>query len=114
MIKEILMAAGILHAQGRFLRLPEETHAVYFDDIDADGADPVPGMASAKLGRIYAHNVRVELYEPTPDDDKETVLEAEMDARGLPWAKTDRVWLPDVQRYQVMYETTYTEKRRRN
>lgn len=110
MTKEILAAAGINYRQGRFLKLPEGTHAVYFDDIETDGADPVPDFAG--FPRIYTHDVRIELYEASPDDESEAALEAELDARGIPWSKEDRYWIKDVQRYQVIYEFNYTEKRR--
>lgn len=113
MIKEMLKAAGISYPEkGRFLRLPEEIFADIFDDIDTDGADPVPGLASAGLGRIYAHNARIEVYETLPDATKKDALEAEMDARGLSWSKTDTVWLDNPQRYQTVYEFTYHTKRR--
>lgn len=107
MIKDILTAAGVEHAQGRFLLMPEGTHAVYFDDIEAETADPV---ASEVMPRIYQHSVTVEVYEPTPDDDIEAAIEAELDARGLPWTKQDRYWLKDLQRYQIVYEFEYTSK----
>lgn len=102
MVNEILTAAGVLHRRGRFLRLPEETHAVWFDDITADGPDGI--------NRIFTHDIMVELYEAAPDDAAETAIEAELNARGLPWTKQDRYWLPDVQRYQVIYELTYITK----
>lgn len=104
MINEILTAAGVLFAQGRFLRMPEGTHAVYFDDIDATGGD---GAGSPK---IYAHSVTVEVYEPKPDPDAESALEAEFDAWGLDWEKQDRLWINDLQRYQTVYELSYTTK----
>ena len=112
MIKEILKAAGVLFQEdgGRFLRLPDQTYADIFDDINTDGADAVPGVPN--LTRVYTHDVRVEVYEPTPDDTKEAAIEAGLDARGIPWTKQARYGLQDVQRYQVIYEFTYTEKRR--
>ena len=107
MLKEILTAAGVEHAQGRFLRMPAGTHAVYFDDIEVTTADPVP---SAEAPRIYTHNVTLEVYEPKPDDETETAIEAELDARAIPWSKQDRYWLKDSQRYQTVYDFTYTSK----
>ena len=107
MIKQILTAAGVEHAQGRFLRMPEGTHAVYFDDIDTETADSVAGIEAP---RTYTHNVTVEVYEPAPDDKTENAIEAELDARAIPWSKQDRYWLKDPQRYQTVYEFTYTSK----
>ena len=112
MIKEILTAAGVLHRQGRFTKPPAETYAVYFDDVDVDSADWVVPFTRAGLPRLYHHTIRVEVYEPTPDDDTEAAIEAELDARGIPWSKEDRYWLQDVQRYQVLYEFEITTKRR--
>lgn len=110
MIKEILTAAGVLHRRGRFLSPPAGTYAVYFDDIEMDGADPVSPPTSGGLPRIYHHNARVELYEAKPDDEKEAAIEAELDTRGIPWTKEDRYWIQTEQRYQVLYEFSYTSK----
>ena len=110
MIKEILTAAGVKHARTRFIRPPEESYAVYFDDIEVDGADPVSPISEAGLPRIYTHDARIELYEPKPDDETETAIEAELDAMGIPWSKEDRYWLQDAQRYQVIYEFTFYTK----
>ena len=106
MIREILTAAGVEHAQARFIRVPAGTYAVYFDDIEVTTADCAPVGAP----RIHTHSVTVEVYEPAPDDTTETAIEAELDARALAWTKQDRFWLKDLQRYQTVYETTYTTK----
>ena len=107
MINEILTAAGVEHAQGRFVRIPAGTYAVYFDDIEAETADRV---AFTKMPRIYHHNVTIELYAPTQDAAAENAIESELDARGLEWTKQDRYWLKDLQRYQTVYEFAYTSK----
>ena len=107
MINEILTAAGVEYKQGRFLRMPEGTHVVYFDDIEVETADRV---ASVKMPRIYHHNVTVEVYGPAPDDFTERAIEAQLDARGLAWSKQDRYWLKDLQRYQTVYDFAYTSK----
>jgi hypothetical protein len=109
MIKDILTAAGLEHAQGRYISKPAGTYAVYFDDIEVETADR--GSAEAPP-RIYHHDVTVEVYEPAPDDATEAAIEAELNARALPWTKQDRYWLKDSQQYQVIYETNYTIKRR--
>lgn len=110
MVNEILTAAGVKYAQGRFIRMPAGTHAVYFDDIEVIAADRVTPPTAAGLPRIYTHNVMVEVYEPAPDDPAETRIETELDARGISWTKQDRYWLNDLQRYQTVYEFTYTAK----
>ena len=102
MTEEILTAAGVRHRQARFVRLPDETHAVWFDDITADGPDG--------FNRIYMHDVMVELYAQKPDPKAEAAIEAELDARGIHWEKQATYWLDDVQRYQTIYEFTYISK----
>ena len=109
MINTILTASGIPYRQGRFLNPPATTYAIYFDSQEADGPDPVE---AAGLPRIIRHDVTVELYEPTQDSAAEDAIEAELDARGILWSKEDRYWLQNVQRYQVIYEFYYNEKRR--
>lgn len=111
MIENILTAAGVKHRRGRFPSPPVGTYAVYFDDVSADGADPVSPDTPRGLPRIYHHDARVELYEPKPDGATEAAIEAELDARGIPWTKEDRYWLQDVQRYQVLYDFSYTLKK---
>lgn len=111
MVEEILTAAGLEYRQGRFIKPPVKTYAVYFDDVDVDGPDPLLSETMA-LTRICRHDVRIELYEPKPDPNAEEALETHLDDRGLPWTKEDRYWLDDAQRYQVLYEFTYITKRR--
>lgn len=110
MIENILTAAGVKHRQARFPQPPADTYAVYFDDVEIEAADPVGVPLGVKLPRIYRHSCRVELYEPKPDPTAEASIEAELDAWGLIWAKEDRYWLQDVQRYQVLYTFDYTNK----
>lgn len=112
MTEEILTAAGVQHRQARFPKPPAGTYAVFFDDIDRDVADRVTHSVGGRLPGIYHHAVSIEVYEPTPDDNTEAAIEAELDARELPWSKEDRYWMQDVQRYQVLYEFTYTSKNR--
>ena len=108
MIKEILSAAGIPHEPGRFPDPPPGDYAVYFDDVDTlEGPDPVPGAT-----QLLTHNAMVELYKPDHGGVSEANLEAELDARCIAWTKQAAYWLQNVQRYQVVYEFTYKEKRR--
>lgn len=104
MITQILTDAGVEFRRSRFPQPPAGTYAVYTDDVSADGADHV--------NCIRTHNITVELYELVPDDNAEAGVESAIDARGIHWDKHDRYWLQDVQRYQVVYEFTYIEKRR--
>ena len=108
MTETILTASGIPFRESRYPHPPPGTYAVYFDDLTTDGPDPV----AAGMSRIVRHDVMVELYEPTQDTDAEAKLEAQLDANGLQWTKQAAYWLQNVQRYQVVYEFNYTEKRR--
>ena len=104
MVLDILQNAGVQYRRARFLSPPSDTYAVYFDDISNDGPDG--------LNLIQTHDVTIELYESTPDDGTEEALEAAMDTAGVRWQKQDRYWLPEEQRYQVIYEFTHYTKRR--
>ena len=103
MVLDILQAAGIPAKEARYPNPPAETYAVTFDEVTADGPDG--------LNRIFTHDVTVELYEPRRDDAAEDAIERELDARGLHWTKQARYWLQSVQRYQVIYDFQYIEKR---
>lgn len=108
MVNEILTASGIPYRQGRYPDPPAKTYCVYFDDITTiEGPDAIPGAPM-----LIRHDVMVELYEPKADTKAEEALEAEFIVRGVPWTKQDRYWLQNVQRYQVLYEFDYVEKRR--
>ncbi len=108
MIKTILTAAGLVEYEtfrrARFPSPPASSYAVYFDDVETDGSD--------YENLIKKHNYTVELYELEPDDALEEAIEAALDALGLRWTKQDRYWLQEEQRYQVIYEFEYIEKRR--
>lgn len=103
MIEEILNASGVPNQESDFSDPPEVTYAVYFDEITADGPDPVGENAP----QVERHDATVELYEPSKDAAKESAIEAELKARGISWHKQSRYWLESIQRYQVIYEFTY-------
>ena len=104
MISQLLKAAKIPAKESRFADPPASTYAVYFDEIDTDGPDG--------LNWILTHDGTVELYEPRKDDKAEKAFESQLDAHGIRYHKQPRYWLNDVQRYQVIYEFTFIEKRR--
>lgn len=104
MIDKILTAARVVYKKARFPAPPSGTYAVYNDDIETDGPDGI--------NAILKHHFTVELYEPKPDDASEAAFEAAIDAEGLVWTKQDRFWIQTEQRYQVIYEFDYIEKRR--
>lgn len=104
MIAQILKAVPGAAWPARCPSPPACTYAIYFDDVEADGPD--------NLNLVFTHDVTVELYELLPDDETESAIEAELNARGLRWTKQSRYWLKDLQRYQTIYEFSYIEKRR--
>lgn len=105
MVNDILTEAGVKYRRGRYTAKPfPATYAVYRDEREAGGADGV--------NCLITHNITIEVYEREPDDAAEAAIEAALDARGIEWTSQDRYWLPDEQRYQVIYEFTYIEKRR--
>ena len=103
MINEILTAADVPFRQSRFIKPPAETYAIYMDDVSTDGPDGI--------NRIFTHDITVEVYEPEPDDETEAAIEAALDLLGLHWTKQSRYWLREEQRYQVIYEFSYTIKK---
>ncbi len=105
MVNEILTEAGVKYRRARYTAKPlPDTYAVYFDEREAGGADGINCLIN--------HNIMIEVYEAKPDDETEAAIEAALDARGLAWTCQDRHWLREEQRYQVIYEFTYIEKRR--
>jgi hypothetical protein len=104
MIEKILKDAAVPFRQARYADPPAGTYAVYFDEVTADGPDG--------HNRIFTHDITVELYEPRQDAEAEAAMEAAIDAQGLHWAKQSRYWLKSINRYQVIYEFSYIEKRR--
>lgn len=104
MIDNIMKTAGVNYKKARFAAPPSRSYAVYTDDIETDGPDGI--------NAIFKHHITVELYESTPDDATEAAIEAALDEAGLVWTKQDRYWLQSEQRYQIIYEFDYIEKRR--
>lgn len=104
MIDTIMTAAGVNYRKARFAAPSSGSYAVYTDDIETDGPDGI--------NAIYKHHITVELYESQPDDATEAAIEAALDAAGQVWTKQDRFWIQTEQRYQVIYEFDYIEKRR--
>lgn len=103
MINEILKPTGIPFKETMFPRaVPDKTYAVYHDVVDVDGAD--------YENRIFTHNITIELYEPKVDAKAEVAIEDQLNAKGIKWTKQARYWIPEAQRYQVIYEFTYTIK----
>jgi hypothetical protein len=102
MLTKILTAAAIPAREARFPDPPEETHAVYFDSVTADGPDGI--------NRIFTHDCTVELYARTPDNEAKARLEAQLDAHGIAYTTQGWYWLDSLRRYQEIYEFQYITK----
>lgn len=110
MVDEIMQGAGLVlnvtYKETRFLKPPKDTYAVYHDTITRRGAD--------LLSCITEHEINVELYEYRPDPDMEAAIEAQLDARAIPYLKQQRYWIDAEQLYQVIYEFNIIEKEELN
>ena len=104
MIKSIMTGSGLPFRPNRYPIPPAVTYAVYTDSVTTDGPDGKP--------MLFRHDITLELYEPEQDEEAEAKLEAQLLKRGLHWTKQERYWLQNAQRYQVVYEFYYIEKRR--
>lgn len=104
MVDTILKPTGLPYRETRFVKPPAGTYVIYMDDVETDGPD---GQA-----RILTHSITLEVYEQRPDDAAEKAIEDALTAAGLQWRKQARYWLQTEQRYQVIYEFEYIEKRR--
>lgn len=105
MVTKILKQAGVKFREARYTAKPlPDTYAVYFDDREANGADG--------FNCLITHNITIEVYESKPDHTTEAAIESALDSAGVEWTSQARYWLQDEQRYQVIYEFTYIEKRR--
>lgn len=104
MVNDILREAGVKYAQARYKPPLPSTYAVYMDDQEGEGADLIVCLIH--------HSITIEVYESKPDDATEQAIEAALNRRGIQWTKQARYWLQEEQRYQVIYEFNYIEKRR--
>ena len=105
MVTKILTRAGVKFRQSRYTAKPlPDTYAVYLDDREVNGADGI--------NCLITHNITVEVYESKPDDATEAAIEEALDFFGMEWTSQARYWIAEEQRYQVIYEFTYIEKRR--
>ena len=106
-INEILQAAGFVsgktYAQSCFVKPPQTTFVVYFDDLDADGSDYTTDFAE--------HSVRFELYAPNrADPAAEKRLESMFRQYGIHYRKLGRSWLESERYYLTTYYFDFTEK----
>ena len=105
MVTKILKKSGVKYRESRYTAKPlPDTYAVYFDDREVGGAD--------EIHCLITHNITIEVYESKPDSATEIAIEEALDSYGVEWTSQARYWIQEEQRYQVIYEFTYIEKRR--
>ena len=102
MINEILKPTGVPFKETMFSRAPDGDYIVYHIEVDADGPDDE--------SRIFTNSVTLEVYEKKPNPKLEADIESRLNTRGLKYSKQSRYWIPEAQRYQVIYEFTYIIK----
>lgn len=108
MVREILTAAGFVENETfkatRFLVPPKDvTYAIFFDAIKGRGAD--------NLNLIAEHTVTIEVYEYVPDPESEAAIEAQFDAIGQEYEKSERYWINEEQIYMTVYSFYYVSKK---
>lgn len=106
-INQILQAAGFIenvtYTQTVFVKPPQRTFVVYFDDVDADGSDYTTD--------IFIHSIRFELYAPNrADPTAETRLEATFRQYGIHYRKLGRTWLENERYFLTTYYFDFIEK----
>ena len=91
------------YRETKFKIPPKEDYCVWNDSKRVYGAD--------KKNLIEEHNVSIELYEYSPNNDLEESIEARLDELGIAYDKQERYWLDDEKLFQIVYEFSYLTKR---
>ena len=108
-VKTLLEHAGfrenITYRETRFLKPPKSTYAVFNDTKTVRGAD--------LANNIIEHAVSIEVYEYAPDPEAEGMIEAVFDEYAVSYTKNERYWIDDQQLYQIIYEYSWIEKKRK-
>lgn len=104
MVDKIFTNTDIPYKETRFNKAPSTTYAIYTDSINRRGGDT--------KNLLVDHRIFIELYSGSLDLVSEGKLERNLDAFVVQYNKSERVWLEDEQKYQVIYDFNYTEKRR--
>lgn len=106
MVKKILTAAGFVEGETfeetQFIRPPDGTYAVFHDSFTRRGGDGI--------NLLKEHDYTIELYSDFPDPEAESRIEAALDAFGIEYDKTDRIWIQAEQLYETVYTFEYIEK----
>lgn len=102
MIHNILKNTGIPYKETRFNKAPSTTYLIFTDSVVRQGAD--------NRNLLYYHHVFIELYSSSIDFESEKKLENQLDTYAIQYNKSERVWLDNEQKYQIIYDFNYLEK----
>lgn len=103
MLNEILTEIGIPSRESRFIKTPAAPFIVYFDAVEARGADSV--------NLIKEHGVSLELYTDKPDKKTIAKIENALDARGIPYTMSEQNYIEAESYYLTVFDFDYIEKR---
>lgn len=102
MIKSILDSLNIPNKETRFIQPPKTTYAVWFDSQSVGGCD--------SFNVITTHDITIELYEYSIDNQTEKLIEDCLNSIPLEYTKQERTWINSENLFQVIYEFTYIKK----
>lgn len=89
----------------RYIKMPPLPYNIFIDDTVYRGAD--------KLNNIIEHNISLENYSETIDNQNEKIIEDFLNKEELHFEK-NREWLNDEELYVTVYELeTFLEKVRK-
>ena len=91
------------YRETKFKTPPKEDYCVWNDSKNTYGAD--------NKNLVVEHNISIELYEYSPNDDLEESIEARFDDLAIFYDKQERYWLDSEKLFQIVYEFTYLEKK---
>lgn len=89
----------------RYIKMPPLPYNIFIDDTSYRGAD--------NLNNIIEHNISLEHYSETIDNENEKIIEDFLNEEELHFEK-NREWLNDEELYVTVYELeTFLEKVRK-
>lgn len=96
---------GLKWKELRYIKMPPLPYNIFIDDTVYRGAD--------KLNNIIEHNISLEHYSETIDNENEKIIEGFLNKEELHFDK-NREWLNDEELYVTVYELeTVLEKVRK-
>lgn len=97
-VADILDKTGIINKETRFIKPPDKTYAVYHRSMHRRGSD--------ERNRITEEDCTIELYAYEKDCESESLIEAELESRGIEYDRQERIWIDEEHLYQTIYEFT--------